>query len=201
MTGLKSPRHTQWGNINRITLPWNGKQRVLLVRCSNGVPTPEAIEWADAFALTFNMWSQRSLSGSIKLSFSHKACVEIAAAITKYHRLADIPMSLVAVQRHSITVAHTSDISHQDTVTAAECSAMASRLGLQLLTVNPETGVNIPRLFHDLVHDIVEYVQQDSSAGARVGKLSVPVSRSGAPPPAEAEDLGQGRSIPLRQVP
>jgi hypothetical protein len=41
---------------------------------------------------------------------------------------------------------------------AAENAARALCVDMQFLAINPETGVNVNRLFHDLVHDIVEFV-------------------------------------------
>jgi hypothetical protein len=41
ITGVKSPRFVAKGHKYSTTLPWNGKDRTLLLRASDGDPSPQ----------------------------------------------------------------------------------------------------------------------------------------------------------------
>jgi hypothetical protein len=61
MTGLKSPRHTKWGRIHRIVLPWNGKQRIMLVRNGSLESDGSVLAWADGAAIVCNLTEDSAL--------------------------------------------------------------------------------------------------------------------------------------------
>jgi hypothetical protein len=65
------------------------------------------------------------------------------------------------------------------------------------------TGVNVDRLFHDVVHEIVEYVLPLDRA-QRVGKMAVRAAPKAASKRMSmgydvTDDYGVGRSIPIKQ--
>eukprot|EP00048_Salpingoeca_helianthica_P004569 m.78622 g.78622 ORF g.78622 m.78622 type:complete len:693 (+) comp13251_c0_seq3:51-2129(+) len=184
MTGLKSPRHTKWGRIHRIVLPWNGKQRIMLVRNGSLDSDASVLAWADGMAIMCNLNAE-----------SAQEAGKVVARVLQERRLPDAPVVMVGIQREA----------QPDPKGLAACERVAGEHGVSLLVVNPRTGVNVHRLFHDLLHDIVEAVFPEALA-ERIGKLQVvPRSTTPAPPTAAAAELdadqGQGRSIPLKQGP
>eukprot|EP00047_Mylnosiga_fluctuans_P017105 m.58771 g.58771 ORF g.58771 m.58771 type:complete len:678 (-) comp6924_c0_seq1:86-2119(-) len=183
MTGSTSSRHTTWGRIHRITLPWNGRQRTLLIRCIAGPPDAAAVQWADGFALAFGMAQPDSLADA----------TAAFKTVQEHRRRPDLPVVLVGVQQGG-----------GDAVPAAAGEQAAAAMGeAKFLAVSPQTGGNIHRLFHDLLHDIVEVIFPED-AGQRIGKLPPgPLRRSDsgttATAAADESDHGLGRSIPVRQ--
>ncbi|EGD74617.1 hypothetical protein PTSG_12374 [Salpingoeca rosetta] len=189
ITGIKAPKGQSFGKKHRTVVPCHGGMKTLLLRTTTGDPSPQVLAWADAFIVLFDVTSQESLD----------AVRPICGKISRYRRSVDLPSLIVGV-------AGLSD--DQPRLSEEDGTALANEVDhcLFFTQVNPFTGERVDRLFHDIVHYVVEFVVPQNPEG-RVGKMTTQELKLGhmhaKSPTAKGKDvvsgIGPGRSIPLKQ--
>eukprot|EP00730_Choanoeca_flexa_P019346 TRINITY_DN9443_c0_g1_i5.p2 TRINITY_DN9443_c0_g1~~TRINITY_DN9443_c0_g1_i5.p2 ORF type:complete len:349 (+),score=49.52 TRINITY_DN9443_c0_g1_i5:38-1084(+) len=152
ITGVKSPRYVAKGHKYSTQVPWNGQERTLLLRASDGDPSPQVLAWADAFLVFFDATNVASF----------ESVARIFTKIERFKRVPDLPSMLVAVDGLPKASPHVVPDSQ------AQELADAHRDCVAYVKTNPYTGLNVNRLFHDMIHAVMAVVALPAN---RVGRL------------------------------
>lgn len=153
---------TSIGNIGkrmRMMVPWNGKERALLLHTAVGDPGPSVLAWADAILLVFNSAEETSM----------EAVARVNAKVLRYRKRSDVPYKAVSIQGLPGADATKMPMPLADCKTRLE----ACSTEMEFIEVNPTTGSGVDKLFDDLIHQIVEV----SSPRKEVPKLAHSGSR------------------------
>eukprot|EP00039_Didymoeca_costata_P032714 m.38995 g.38995 ORF g.38995 m.38995 type:complete len:956 (+) comp9502_c0_seq1:194-3061(+) len=179
LTGVKTTL-TNIGKRHKTTVPVAGKDQTMLIRTAIGDPGPHVIKWADAFLVAFNTLDPTSLSD----------VANVYAKIRRYRREANLPCCVVEVQ------GLTGLLKDNATNPAEDVTAMGE--DIQFYITNPMTGSGVDKLFHDVVHQIVEKVHPVAQS-KHAGKLPKKGSNSNDSIQADiSSDLGM-RGSTIRQ--
>ena len=172
------------GGQYRTKIPAIGRECSLHLRTTMPDPSPAVLSWADAFVVLFDVNSTPSFERALALFEK-----------VKIHRRVDyLPCTLVGVeglekarqQQQQQQQQRPSQIESEEKADTVEadgtlCVAVTDEQGfaavrnmpacLTYVRANPAAGVNVNRLFHDLVHTVAERVKgfgRDDNA-TRVG--------------------------------